>query len=154
MTSRYLPILLLAAASCRFQDLTPGGARRDEATIQAVVASLYQAIGQKDLAALHRVAIPSATALLAAERGAPVLVPMRTMIDIPERRNQLGGARILRSELRVDGEVATDRVMVVARSRDGSREFEATDLFTVARRNGEWHVAHTVLGTWRTRSAP
>lgn len=154
MIARRLPILLLAVASCRFQDLTPGGARHDEATIQLVVASFYQSLGKKDAPGLQKIAIPSATALVAGERNSPVLVPLRTMIDVPERRNQPGGARVVRSEVRVDGEVATDRVVVVARSGDGRREFEATDVLAVARRGGEWHIAHAVLGTWRPRSAP
>ena len=154
MTARLIPIVLIAIASCRFQDLTPGGSRHDEATIQAVVASLYQALGAKNAAALERVALPSATALVAADASAPVLIPLRTLLDVPERRNQDGGARVVRTELRPDGDVAIDRVVVVSRSRDGRHEYEATDLFTIARRLGEWRVAHAVFGPWRSRSAP
>ena len=73
-------------------------------------------------------ALPSATALLATDGGSPVLVPMRTVIDVPERRNQGGGARVVRSDLHTDGDVASDRVVVVARSADGRREYEATDV--------------------------
>ena len=83
--------------------------------------------------------------LVATDRAAPVLVPLRTMIDVPERRNQGGGARIARTELRADGDVATDRVVVVARSGDGRREYEAADVLTVARREGGWRVAHVVF---------
>ena len=154
MTAKYLPVLLLVAVSCRFQDLTSGGSRRDEAAVQVVVASLYQAIGAKDTAALPHVALPSATALVAAERSPPALVPLRTMIDVPERRNQGGAVHIVRTELRSDGDVATDRVVVVARSSDGVREFEATDVFTIARHAGEWRVAHAMFGPWRPRSTP
>ncbi len=154
MTARHLPIILLLVASCRFQDLTPGASRHDEAAVQAVVTAFYQAIGTRDAAGLQRVAFGSATVLVATDRAAPVLVPLRTMIDVPERRNQGGGARIARTELRADGDVATDRVVVVARSGDGRREYEATDVLTVARREGGWRVAHVVFGTWHTRSAP
>jgi ketosteroid isomerase-like protein len=147
-------IITLALASCRFQDLTPGGSRHDEAAVQAVVASLYQALGARDAPGLARVALPAATALVVADRSPPVLVPMRTMIDVPERRNQGGGVRVARTELRPDGDVATERVVVVARSGDGLREYEATDVLTIARRAGVWRVAHAVFGPWRSRSAP
>jgi ketosteroid isomerase-like protein len=149
-----IALLVIAAASCRFQDLTPGGPRHDEVAVQVVVASFYQAIGTKDAAGLARSALASATVLVAVDRNPPVLVPVRTMVDVPERRNQGGGVRIVRTEVRPDGEVATERVVVVARSSDGRREYEATDLFTVARRAGSWRVAHAVFGPWRARSAP
>ncbi|MES1259314.1 MAG: hypothetical protein ABUL71_01870, partial [Gemmatimonadota bacterium] len=91
---------------------------------------------------------------LAGEHSAPVLVPMRTMIDVPERRNQGGGVRVTRAEFRADGDVAIDRVVALSRSGDGRREFEAADVITLARRNGDWRVAHAVFGPWKVRSAP
>jgi ketosteroid isomerase-like protein len=154
VTANRLPIILVLVASCRFQDLTPGASRHDEAAVQATVASFYQAIGTRDAAALQRVAFSSATVLVATDRAAPVLVPLRTMVDIPERRNQGGGARITRTELRADGDVATDRVVVVARSGDGRREYEATDVLSVARREGGWRVAQVIFGSWHPRSTP
>ena len=103
---------------------------------------------------MQRVALPAATVLMAGDRAPPVLVPVRTMIDVPERRNQGGGVRVLRTEFRPDGDVATDRVVVVAHSSDGRREFEAADAIVLARRNGEWRVAHAVFGPWKLRTAP
>jgi hypothetical protein len=152
-----VPELLLATlclGSCRFQDLTPGSARHDEAAVTGVVSVFYQSIGARDLPALARSTLPSSTALVAADRGPTVLVPMRTVIDVPERRNQGGGARIVRADLRTDGDVATDRVVVAARSTDGRREYEASDVLTLAHRAGAWHVAHAMFGPWRIRSAP
>ena len=140
--------------SCRFKDLTPGSGRHDEATVQGLVATFYQVLGTRDLAGLQRISLPAATALLAAERGPTVLVPMRTLVDVPERRNQRGGAHIVRTELHADGNVASERVVVTARSGDGSREFEASDVLTLAHRAGAWQVAHAMFGPWRTRSAP
>ena len=154
MISRRIPVLLLVAASCRFQDLTPGGSRHDEAAVQATVTTFYQAIGAKDAAGLQRAALSSATALLATDHAPPVLVPLRTMIDVPERRNQNGGARVARTDLRIDGDVATNRVVVVARSSDGRREFEAADVLTIARRASTWRIAHAAFGPWRVRTAP
>jgi hypothetical protein len=149
--------LLLAIpclGSCRFQDLTPGNARHDEATVPGVVTTFYQAIAGRDRAALERTALSASTALMATERGLIVLVPMRTVTEVPERRNQGGGARIVRTELRTDGDVATDRVAVTAKSTDGLREYEASDVITLAHRAGRWQVAHAMFGPWRLRSGP
>ena len=158
MTShRVLPRLLCATlclASCRFQDLSPGSGRHDEATLPGVVVAFYRAIGTRDAKALQRSVLPAATALVAADHGPIVLVPMHTVIEVPERRNQGDGARIVRTELHVDGDVATDRIAVSARSTAGRGEFEATDVLTLAHRGGAWQVAHAVFGPWRARSAP
>lgn len=141
-------------SSCRFQDLTPGNARHDEATLPGIVTAFYQAIGTRDLTGLERTVLPAATALVAADHGPTGLVPMRTLIEVPERRNQSGGARIVRTELRTDGDVAFDRVVVAARGSDGRREYEASDVLTLAHRAGAWQVAHAMFGPWRIRSAP
>ena len=158
MTARHITVPLLLASSllgsCRFQDLTPGGNRHDEVMVQSVVAAFYQAIGARDRTALARTAMPAATALVAADHGPTVLVPMRTLIDVPERRNQAGGVRLVRSDLHADGDVASDRVGVVARAINGRREYEATDVVTLAHRSGAWQVAHATFGPWRLRSAP
>jgi hypothetical protein len=143
---------LVVATGCRFQDLTPGGTRRDEAAAQAAVTALYQAIGARSATALAAATLPATTALIAPDQGPAVLVPIRTMIDVPERRNQ-GGVRIVRADLHVDGEVANDRVVVVNRGAD-RREFEATDVITLAHREGVWRVAQVAFGPWRSRTAP
>lgn len=122
--------------------------------MQRVVTAFYQAIGAGDLTGLERTALPAATALMTADRGPTVLVPMRTLIDVPERRNQSGGVHIVRTELRTDGNVASDRVVIAARSGDGRRDYEASDLLTLAHRAGAWQIAHAMFGPWRIRSAP
>ncbi|HEX3928197.1 MAG TPA: hypothetical protein VHW65_09360 [Gemmatimonadales bacterium] len=141
-------------ASCHFSDLTPGVGHHDETSLQALPAAFYQALALRSDTALDRVALPAATALLTTDRDPAVLVPLRTMIEIPERRNQNGGARIVRVELRPDGEVATARLVVAARSSDGAHEYEATDFVTMAHRQGGWRVAHAAFGPWKPRSAP
>ena len=143
-----------AGTACRFEDLTPGGSRRDEPSLQSLPAAFYQALGARDDSALARAALPAATALVDEDRNPAVLVPVRTMIEVPERRNQGGGARIVRTELHPDGDLATARVVVAARSPDGAREYEATDFLTMAHRAGGWRVAHAVFGPWRIRTAP
>jgi hypothetical protein len=147
-------VAALLTSSCKFQDLSPSGSRRDETAMQATVTAFYRAIAAHDAAAVQRVTYPAATTLLQPEHGAPVLVPIRTMIDVPERRNQHGGVRVVRSDLRIDGELATDHLVVTAAGDDGRREYEASDFVTLARRDGGWRIAHVALGPWRVRSAP
>jgi hypothetical protein len=144
----------LCVSSCRFQDLTPGNARHDETMLPGVVNAFYQAIGSRDRAALERTTLSASTALMTTDRGPIVLVPMQTVIEVPERRNQGGGVRMIRTELHTDGDVATDRVSVVAKSPDGRREYEASDMITLAHRASRWQVAHVMFGPWRIRSGP
>jgi hypothetical protein len=82
------------------------------------------------------------------------LVPVRTLIEVPERRNEGGGVRISRIDLRPDGSLATARVVVVAVNAIDGREFESTDFLTIAHREATWRVAQVVFGPWRVRSAP
>jgi transposase len=138
---------------CRFQDLTPGGTRRDETAAQTAVAVMYQAIGARSAPVLASASLPAATALIASDHGTVVLVPIRTMVDVPERRNQGGGVRIVRSDLHVDGEIASDRIVVVSRAAD-HHEFEATDVIALAHREGVWRVAQAAFGPWRSRTTP
>jgi hypothetical protein len=154
--SRRLSITLLAVlgvAACHFEDRTPGGSRPEDAALRSLVGEFYQAIGTRDPAKLGRAASPSATVLLARSDGA-MLVPVRTLIEVPERRNEAGGVRISRIDLRPDGEVATARVVVVTSNAADQREDESTDFLTFAHREGAWHVAQAVFGPWRIRSAP
>ncbi|HEY3934278.1 MAG TPA: nuclear transport factor 2 family protein [Gemmatimonadales bacterium] len=151
-----LPLTLLAIlpASCRFQDRTPGSTRHDEAALQAAAAAFYQALGRADTSALRRLTLPTATALMAPDHGPAVQIPLGALLDVVERREESGGARIARSELHPDGDIATERLVVVAGGGDGRGEYEASDLLTLARRDGTWRVAHAALGSWRIRSAP
>ena len=144
----------MALSACRFEDLTPGSSRRDEAGIQATATGFYQALGTRDHASLEKTTLPAATVLVTAERTPVVLVSMASMIEIPERRNEHGGVRIVRVELHPDGDLATARVVIAARSADGRNEFEATDFLTMAHRTNDWRIAHAVFGPWRIRSAP
>lgn len=147
-------LLLLAVSSCRFRDLTPGSSRKDEATLQGAVTGFYQALATRDTVLLRRVSVAGATALLPTADGLPVLVPLRTAIDVPERRNQSGGGRVVRTDPHPDGDVALERVVIAARSADGSHEYEATDALTLTRRASGWRIAHALFGPWRSRTAP
>jgi ketosteroid isomerase-like protein len=148
------PLSLLLAMACHFQDRTPGSTRHDEAALQSAATAFYQALGRGDTAALGHVTLPTATALIAPDHGPAVQIPVAALLEARERREQSGGARIARTELHPDGDVATERLLVVAGSLDGRGEYEAADVLTLARRDGGWQVAHALLGTWRIRSAP
>jgi hypothetical protein len=153
---RLLPILLLSAltlSSCRFEDGTPGGSRPEDTALRGLVAEFYQAVGRRVGVRLDRAVFPAATVLLDGGSGA-ALVPVRTLIEVPERRNEGGGVRISRIDLRPDGALATARVVVVAVNTIDGREFESTDFLTIAHRDGTWRVAQAVFGPWRMRSAP
>ncbi len=153
---RWMSLSLLAGLlllSCHFEDGTPGGSRPEDAALRALVADFYQAIARRDESQLASVAFPAATVLLAGSAGA-ALVPLRTLIEVPERRNEDAGVRIARIDLRPDGDLATARVVVVAVDSVDGREFESTDFLTVARREGSWRVAQAAFGPWRVRSAP
>jgi len=76
-------IATLGLGSCRFQDLTPGNARHDEAMLPRVVNAFYQALGNRDRSALERTTLSASTALMTTDRGPIVLVPMRTVTDVP-----------------------------------------------------------------------
>lgn len=146
-----LAVLLLA--SCHFEDGTPGGSRPEDAALRALVADFYQAVSRRDQSQLEMVAFPAATVLLADPPGA-TLVPMRTLIEVPERRNEGAGVRVARIDLRPDGDLATARVVVVAVDSVDGIEFESTDFLTIARRDGGWRVAQAAFGPWRVRSVP
>jgi hypothetical protein len=151
--SSLLLLTALALSSCRFEDRTPGGSRPEDTALRTLVADFYQTVGHRDRPGLGRVVFPAATVLLAGADGA-TLVPVGILIDVPERRNDGGGVRISRLDLRPDGLVATARVVVVAVNAIDGREFEATDFLTIAFREGAWRIAQIACGPWRVRSAP
>lgn len=156
--SRWTRAALLAslafASGCRFVNQPPGGGARRDASLQGVVDSLYRALAGHDTVAFDRVTFPAATTLLQSDPRLVTLVPLHTLLDIPERRSSDGGVRVVRVEFRPDGNVATARVVVASRERGGEREWEATDVLTLAYREAAWRVAHAVFGPWRIRSAP
>lgn len=141
-------------AGCRFEERPPNGSRRDDAALQSVATAFYKSMGGHDTTGLRAAVFPAATMIVDGGRNAATLVPVRTLLDLPERRTARGGVRIVHTELRADGDVATARVTVAAQGPGDDGEFEASDFLTLARRDGSWRVAHAVLGPWRPRSAP
>lgn len=147
-----LGLLLLAA--CRFENRAPGGDRRDEAALGTLAEGFYGALGRRDSAALRRLVFAGANVMVDGGTHPLTLVPLETMLRVPERRSAGEVVRIIRTELRVDGDLATLRVVVAARRAAPAGELEASDLLTLGWRDGRWHVAHVLFGPWRSRTAP
>lgn len=147
-------LLLPLLAGCQFEYRAASGSRVEDAAIQGVATSFYGALTRHDTATFGRVVWPTATGLVDGGQEPPTLVPLRTLLDLPGQRSQRSGVRLVRSDLRTDGELATARLVIAAASSAGAGEEEATDFFTLARHDGSWRIAHVLLGAWRPRTAP
>lgn len=145
---------LVALLGCRFDYRAPSGARGDDTAMQGVPAAFYRALAGHDTAAFAQAVFPAATVLIDGGSNPVTLVPARALLDVPEHRTERHGVRLVRSEVRGDGNLATARVVIAAESAVGLGDYEAADFLTLARRGGVWRVAHAVLGPWRLRSAP
>lgn len=146
--------LLLTLAGCKFDYRTPSEARGEDRALQALPIAFYRAMARHDTAAFGRAVFPAATVLVDGGKNPVTLVPARTLLDIPGRRAEASGVRVIRSEIRADGDLASARVVIAVESMLGRGDYEASDLLTLARRDGAWRIAHAVLGPWRLRSAP
>jgi hypothetical protein len=122
--------------------------------VGVVVNEFYRALAARDSAALRAVTFVAGSAMLDATGSAVTLVPIAALLDVPERRTLGTAPRQVRTEVRMDGGMATVRVVLAAPSDDGAGELEATDVLTLGRREGGWRIAHSQMGGWRTRSAP
>ena len=149
-----LLLLLLATIGCRFDYRAPRGARSEDAALQRAATSFYSSLTHHDTAAFGKVVFPAATILINGGGDSALLVPARALLDVPEHRTERKGVRLIRSEVRADGDLATARMIIAVEGTTGLGEFEASDFLTLARRNGTWRLAHAVLGPWRPRSAP
>ncbi len=140
--------LLVAAPGCRFEDRTPGGARRDDLSLDRVAALFYGALARHDTATLDRIIFPTATVLVDDGRRPASLVPLASLLDVPAARTTTPAPRIVRTEFRADGGAATARVVIAIAA---PVEMEAVDVFTLAKEEGGWRVAHVLFGQWRAR---
>ena len=146
--------LALGVGACQFSTRPPGEAQKDDTALQAVAVSFYRALAKGDSPALDSITFGAATALLAVGHSPPSLIAWRALGSIPERRTQAPGVRLVRTDIRPDGDFAVVRVVIAAQDPTSPSEFEATDVLTVARRAGTWRIAHVVFGPWRLRTAP
>ncbi|MES2306218.1 MAG: nuclear transport factor 2 family protein [Gemmatimonadota bacterium] len=147
-------LTLFALTGCRFDYRTPTGARNEDPVLQGLPVAFYRALARHDSAAFGRAVFPAATVLIDGGNNPATLVAARALLGIPEYRTERSGVRLVRSEVRADGNLATVRVVIAADGTLGAGDFEANDFLTLARRDGAWRIAHAVFGPWRPRSAP
>ena len=119
-----------------------------------MTTAFYRSLTRHDTAAFGRAIFPAATVLIDGGTNPATLVPARALFDVPEHRTERTGVRIVRSEVRSDGDLATARMVIAVENNVGQGDYEAADFLTLARRDGAWRIAHAVLGPWRLRSAP
>lgn len=146
--------ILGLVAGCDLETRPPSGSRRDDSAVGVVVTDFYRALATRDRAGLQATTFLAGSAMLDATGRAVTLVPLTTLLEVPERRTLGSAPRPVRTEVRMDGGMALVRVVLVVPSDDGAGELEATDVLTLGRREGEWRIAHTQFGGWRARSAP
>ena len=108
---------------------------------------MYAAIANQPLSGLDSVAFAAAT-VVTSEPGPTVLIPLHTLTDIPGSRTSGESIRLLRTEVRTEGSVATVRVSLTRAA------MQASDIVTLGQRGGRWLVAHVALGFWRPREEP
>lgn len=150
-----LVLTLLIAPACHLEEREPLGSLRqgDERALELLVADVYAALAARDTLALDALLLPAATVALAAvDEG--YLLPGHVLFE-PEAPRSAGAAgRVVRTDIRLDGNVAVVRVLAAARPAGAAAESEANDLLTLVRRDGTWRVAHLLFGGWRGRAAP
>lgn len=147
-------MIMSLISGCSIENRAPEGAPAgEEAAIQNAVAGFYQELASSDTALATPAAFGAATVLIAVAGADPALVTRGTFAGLPERRTASGGIRLVRNEIRIDGELASVRQVVVSREQGDTAEFEATDYLTLGRRDGLWQVAHALFGSWHPRSS-
>lgn len=149
-----LSVLLLAAPACHLEEREPLGSIRqgDEQTLEALVSKVYAAMGAQDTIALDSLLLPAATVALATV-GEGYLLPAQVLLEAEAPRSAESIGRVVRADIRLDGNLATVRVVAAARPAGAITESEVSDLLTLVRRGGSWRVAHVVLGGWPGRMA-
>jgi hypothetical protein len=132
MTRMYRMLLclgLLAAASCRIEDHTPTGSRRDEEAVQAIVTRYARTLSDRDWTAARALFWPDATysgPMLPMDNDTHQAVSIDLALGLLARRLEGLDARrfdirVLRADYRQEGDLAgvwlvTRRVLPVAGS--------------------------------------
>ncbi len=124
----------------------------DEQALEALVSTVYAAMGTQDTIALDSLLLPAATVALAT-MGEGYLLPAHVLLEAEAPRSAESAGRVVRTDIRLDGDLATVRIVAAARPAGAVAESEVSDLLTLVRRGGSWRVAHVVFGGWRGRSA-
>jgi len=120
---------LLAGVSCRIEDHTPTGSRRDEEAVQAIVTRYARTLSDRDWSAARALFWPDATysgPMLPMDNDTHQAVPIDLALGLLARRLEGLDARrfdirVLRADYRQEGDLAgvwlvTRRVLPVAGS--------------------------------------
>lgn len=149
-----LVLLALATPACHLEEREPLGSIRqgDERALEELIAGVYAALGTRDSVALDSLLLPAATVAIAT-MGEGYLLPRQVLFEPEAPRSAEAAGRVVRTDIRLDGDLAVVRVVAATRPAGATTESEASDLITLVRREGAWHVAHLVFGGWRGRSS-
>ena len=145
--------VVLSLGACRFESRVPVGTVRDDATVLGSVRALYAAMERGNTDEIDSLVMPTATALLGTSDG-PALVPWRAMMSAGAGRIAAPELRVIRTEIRIDGDLAAVRVTVAGRSGPNTASPEASDLLTFARMHNRWLLAHASFGSWHGGGLP
>jgi hypothetical protein len=141
---------LLTAASCRIEDHTPTGSRRDEEAVQSIVTRYARTLSDRDWVAARRLFWSDATysgPMLPMDGDGHQAVPIDLALGVLARRLEgLDTARfdirVLRADYRQEGDLAavwlvTRRVLPVAGS---ATEREWYEHLVLRRIGDEWRI--------------
>ena len=147
-------LLLVAAPACHLEERQPLGSIRqgDEQALESSVTAVYAALAARDTGALDSLVLPAATVALTA-MGEGYLLPGHVLLEPEAPRSGDAAGRVVRTDIRLDGDLAVVRVLAAARLSGAATESEASDHLTLVRRGGAWRVAHLVFGGWRGRAS-
>lgn len=149
---RWVPLglALLVVASCRIEDHTPTGSRRDEEAVQTIVTRYARTLSARDWAAARQLFWTDATysgPMLPADSDSHQAVPIELALSMIARRLEGLDAdrfdiRVLRSDYRQEGDLAgvwlvTRRILPVAGS---VTDREWIEHLVLRRIDGEWRI--------------
>jgi hypothetical protein len=146
-----LCIGVLIAGGCRIEDRTPTGTRRDEDRIQHLISRYARSLSARDWAGVRSLFWQDGTYAGPLGPGAPTNYHQAVSIDVAlrvldrwllgaERRNF--HVRVLRTDLRQEGDLAAAWVVTRRRTPSGSTSTERDwiEHLVLRRIDGDWRI--------------
>jgi hypothetical protein len=148
---RALCVCVLAVGACQIEDRTPTGTRRDEETIQHLISHYARSLSARDWTGLRSLFWQDGTYAGPLGPGAPTSYHQAMSIDVALRvlDRWLQGAeprnfdvRVLRTDLRQEGDLAAAWVVTSRRTPSGSTFIERDWIEHVVLRriDGDWRI--------------
>jgi hypothetical protein len=142
---------LLALGACRIEDRTPSGTRRDEDRIQHLISGYARGLSERDWTGVRSLFWQDGTYAGPIGPGAPSdyhqAVPVDAALRVLER--WLRGAapenfdvRVLRTDLRQEGDLAAAWLVTRRRTPSGSTSIERewVEHLVLRRIDGDWRI--------------